>query len=607
MKKITLFEIRLDQDVLVLRGDPSEAHGAQLTGKIVISCTEPLNMKSLTIKIAALQTVRFSDLAHGPFGASSKLHKKENVLYSDRLVPIGEKTVLQAGNHEIPFSWILNGDAPESVEGFREANILWNMHAHLERSIYQTDAHTHKHFRVIRTLPYTALEFSQTMAVENVWPDKLEYTISTPSKAVVFGSHIPIQVRLSPLLKGLQPVKLSVALKETFELNGIRGTGSTRTILQRELDGRDDPPSDEDDGCWIWNEKIVLPRRLADCLQDCDVGNIKIRHKVRFAIQLKNPGGHISELRATLPVMFFISENYLVNDQNEVPEITTQVTSESEISAPPRYEQHKLDALFEGIDLDMYLSQANSPFTLSRTPSAENLYRLRHARGSGHNLVQASGLAPLTPLSSTSGNSSPVFGHDASTSRSSIASSGSVSGLPSILTPHGHADLVDRLQRANQRPAGSSGSLNALANSTSWTNPPSGRESPTMEHEERVSISPSSSPLLPPLDMDEMNKVPSYSTAIRAPMRNLSFETPPTYERIPSDPPSRVTSSQSLVEMLARPSLSRSSSSSSESAAAHSPTSPSRRSNDSQSPEASSPHKSPSKRTPRLFSTRWRG
>ncbi|KAF3909358.1 hypothetical protein AA313_de0200474 [Arthrobotrys entomopaga] len=73
-----------------------------------------------------------------------KLLKHENVLFSNRKAPIGEKTVIPAGNHEYPFEWILNGNAPESVEGFKEAGILWDIHAHLERSVLVSDAHTSK-------------------------------------------------------------------------------------------------------------------------------------------------------------------------------------------------------------------------------------------------------------------------------------------------------------------------------------------------------------------------------------------------------------------------------------------------------------------------------
>ncbi|KAF3909566.1 hypothetical protein AA313_de0205345 [Arthrobotrys entomopaga] len=423
------------------------------------------------------------------------------------------------------------------------------------------------------------------MAVENIWPNKVEYTVSTPSKAVVFGSFIPIEVRLTPLLKGLSVAKVTVALKEMYELAPhVKQISGTRHISEVEFSGWEESnPTDEEDGAWRLREKVFLPQTLAKCLQDCEVGKIKIRHKLKFAIQLKNPDGHLSELRATLPIMIFISQHYLTNEHNEVPEYTNRVTSDLEISAPPRYEQHQLDTLYDGIDLDMYLSRANSPTQLSRTGSAENLQQQ----------IQHSG---LTPLSSLSGTSSPMF-YDHSTSRSSNVS-GSSAG-PSLMTPHGHADLVARLQRAHQRPAESSGSLNAMANSTSWTNPSSGRQSPNPDSPVEGHASLSSSPTM---DMATMCKVPSYSTAIKTPTRNLSFESAPAYEQVVSRPPSRVGSAPNLSTMAERPTLSRSSSSSGRSS--QGPV------EESHNPEGGSQGTSPrhnAHRTPKLFSPRWRG
>ncbi|KAK6512293.1 hypothetical protein TWF481_001183 [Arthrobotrys musiformis] len=587
MKKITLFEIRLDEDVLVIRGDASEAPAVQLSGRIVIACTEPVNVKSLSVKLSCSQSV--NEIFHGPFGPTMKLFKHDGVLFSDRKVQIGEKTVIPAGNHEYPFQWILYGSAPESVEGFSEASILWDLQAHLERSVYLSDVHASKHFRVVRTLPHTALEFSQTMAVENVWPNKIEYTVNTPCKAVVFGSFIPIEIKLTPLLKGLTVSKILISLKESYELMPHAGKeiNGTRNILDIEYPGWDDPPSDEDDGSWVLHEKIFLPQTLAKCLQDCEVGKIKIRHKLKFAIQLKNPDGHISELRATLPIMLFISQHYLVNDQNQVPEITSHVCAEDETAAPPRYEQHQLDTLYEGVDLDMYLSRTNSPVLLSRSGSAENLQQL-HSAG-------------LTPLSSLSGTSSPMFAQDVSTSRSSNVSSSYGTSHPSLLTAHGHADLLARLQRAHQRPAGSSGSLNAMANSTSWTNPSSGRQSPNPDSPTLEAHSLSSSPNAT-LNMAVISRVPSYSTAIRTPTRNLSFESSPAYERVASGPPSRITSSTNLADMAERPSLSRSSSSSGHSGRGQA----SSEEHHSSEGHSTPPSTAPAHRAPKLFTPRWR-
>ena len=36
---------------------------------------------------------------------------------------------------------------------------------------------------------------------------------------------------------------------------------------------------------------------------------IVVKHRLRLGIQLRNPGGHVSELRANLPVFVYISAN----------------------------------------------------------------------------------------------------------------------------------------------------------------------------------------------------------------------------------------------------------------------------------------------------------
>lgn len=41
---------------------------------------------------------------------------------------------------------------------------------------------------------------------------------------------------------------------------------------------------------------LHLPKSLTKCLQDADTKGIKIRHKLKFRVQLHNPDGHVSEV-----------------------------------------------------------------------------------------------------------------------------------------------------------------------------------------------------------------------------------------------------------------------------------------------------------------------
>lgn len=78
---------------------------------------------------------------------------------------------------------------------------------------------------------------------------------------------------------------------------------STRTIKT------DDYELNEDEQLEILDETVEgfqfarsldLPQSLSRCLQDADVRGIKIRHKLKFRIQLHNPDGHTSEVCRSL-------------------------------------------------------------------------------------------------------------------------------------------------------------------------------------------------------------------------------------------------------------------------------------------------------------------
>lgn len=160
-----------------------------------------------------------------------------------------------------------------------------------------------------------------SQSVENVWPNKIEYSISTPTKAVVFGTSIRVDFKLIPLLKGLRIGQIVSQLIESHDLtlnpedpDSIRNTyKSTRTILN------DEHEVDEESGLDVIDEMaegyqftryLDLPKTLARCLQDTDTRGIKIRHKLKFRVQLLNPDGHVSEVRIfhfpTLTDLFLI-------------------------------------------------------------------------------------------------------------------------------------------------------------------------------------------------------------------------------------------------------------------------------------------------------------
>ena len=216
-------------------------------------------------------------------------------------------TVLAAGNYEFPFEYMLPGDTCETLEGIPEASISYRLKARVVRSRLASDIHTYKHVRVIRTLEPSALEFLHAMSVENIWANKVEYSITVPQKAVVFGGTLPLEMRLTPLLKGLELGDIHARLMEIRDCVATSSSSRNKECrFEREV-GKwkfgaathhwHDTIEDTGQEGWIIEKKLDLPKKLRQCVQDFTRHNIKVRHKVKLTVALKNPDGHISEVR----------------------------------------------------------------------------------------------------------------------------------------------------------------------------------------------------------------------------------------------------------------------------------------------------------------------
>ena len=214
---------------------------------------------------------------------------------------------------------VIPGSTPESLEGLPDSWVIYRMKATIERGVLQQNHIARKQVRIVRSLDPTALELAHTMvwatnrkknqandsqSVENLWPDKLQYSLSTPMKAVIFGSNICVNFKLIPLLKGLKIGPITTELVEKQDLN-IRGpkvmTRSrqvVRKICKDEYNIPDETPVDDIEGQegFQFSRSLPVPHSLKRCVQTADLTGIKVRHSLMFNVQLNNPDGHISEV-----------------------------------------------------------------------------------------------------------------------------------------------------------------------------------------------------------------------------------------------------------------------------------------------------------------------
>ncbi|KAK9314620.1 hypothetical protein V1522DRAFT_408605 [Lipomyces starkeyi] len=518
---LSLFDIRLysaDHDVIIVRGTPDESAGVLLKGAVVLSLLESVSVKRISLRLYGTIRMNWQETVQSSRGLSQRTNRYEKVIYEHTwnfLDWDGNRNTshtIGQGNYEYPFEVILPGSISESVEGLEGGSVIYKMKVIVERGRFANNLIKKKHIRVVRTLGPEALELSQTMSIENVWPNKVDYCISIPSKAVPIGSATPVHLLLQPLLKGLRLGQIVIVLKEYYTLHIPHGPGhaSVRTVSQVTLPapevGEDEIPGE----IWDIRDFFQIPPNLTKCTQDCDIpGFIEVRHKLKFAVSLKNPDGHVSELRASLPIALFISPNVPVNDGGE--EIRLQpLNDDSESTAPPRYDDHIYDRLWE----DISLSGSNTPIT-----SGANTPHIRSRRNSGEN-SEALGFtaldqqraqlqAGLSALAMNQANSQSTDSYFPSRQSGSVTPLGAMTPLTNI-HDDGTVGFVGLDQATNWH----------LSRGTSpMESPVMGTMTPAGSDDGRLE-----------LDLSALSKVPSYTTAIRTPVPEDSPVGLPSYD-----------------------------------------------------------------------------
>lgn len=459
----------------------------------------------------------------------------------------GRTENLPSNNYSWPFDLVLDGTLPESVEGMKDAYIVYRFKAEIGRKRAK-DIVVRKPLRIVRTLGSSALELSHAMSVENIWPNKIEYSISTPSKAVIFGSFLQVEFKLIPLLKGLTIGNISTQLKEEHEFVvdpewGVHALNGGQMKDDRVI-AYDNYTLDTDKDLQIIDEAaegfqfsryLELPKSLTKCMQDCNVKGIKVRHKIKFNVQLHNPDGHISELRANLPVSLYISESLPLNENNDLVDQTPQagraaVENDMNHSAPPLYGEHQLDQLYGDQQFEAVysgyrtpgaaLSSTGTPYSHSRNISSENLASLSgvvdgnidstHVSASAlqHRLQDLRRTDRVVPTIARDDHDQPSNG--SLSRRGSLPHSNSLPHTNSL--PRSNGDYFVGINESD-----TSGHQSRGTASGRTSQPESNDVSRRTSNEDQDHTSGTATPFFHTDHFEDLAKVPSYSTAIRTP------------------------------------------------------------------------------------------
>ena len=145
--------------------------------------------------------------------------------------------------------------------------------------------------------------------INNTWAGKVQYNVSLVKKGVAIGSTIPIVVLIVPIAKGLSLKCINGSIVQHFHMNHPGGNSPEweQIIAKQAMPIPTTTGVDQ----WLVKTHFKVPGSLKNICQTCTLKNgiIQVKHRLRISIQLKNKEGHVSELRANLPIYVYISAN----------------------------------------------------------------------------------------------------------------------------------------------------------------------------------------------------------------------------------------------------------------------------------------------------------
>lgn len=292
--------------------------------------------------------------------------------------------LLPKGNYSMPFHIRLPADISESVEGLSRAKLRYKFECSIERGRLEKDFTTARHVRIVRTLHPQNMNLVSLIEFSNTWAGKLEFSVTLPHKALALGTKMPIKLIIVPLVKGLSFKGMWAEIVQHSCMRSLSGDSPMfQNITEKhKIECHD---SDIHDDHWVIKGHYQLPCSLQDVTQSCDLKGscINVKHRVRVLIQIKNADGHVSELRANMPIQLYISPNhgkvttrhleiephhgYFTSDADPEREDVIfnnhrddndddsaedgsgeeNVSDFNSNSAPPLYQQHYADAVYD--------------------------------------------------------------------------------------------------------------------------------------------------------------------------------------------------------------------------------------------------------------------
>ncbi|TFY59501.1 hypothetical protein EVG20_g7767, partial [Dentipellis fragilis] len=235
-EKLPNIEIVVTSDLLLLKGVGVDVAPALLQGHVVVNLAESTAIKEITLHFRG--KARLPPPANEPcvcpffsFFPPLTPPQSHHQQQPDDLPRLQPRLVFPRGSQEaqpysqgrrhlFPFQLNIGGSLPSTINtnAFGGASVHYKLRAVATRPGFAHNLQTQIPISIARSFAPEALEYQQTLEIENTWPEKLMYSIMIPHKAWAAGDTLTAVVKLSPLAKGVRVLHVTTTLNETVKL-----------------------------------------------------------------------------------------------------------------------------------------------------------------------------------------------------------------------------------------------------------------------------------------------------------------------------------------------------------------------------------------------------
>ncbi|KAF6763278.1 hypothetical protein DFP72DRAFT_801526 [Ephemerocybe angulata] len=218
-------DIVLDTPYLTLKGTGPDVEPTRLSGNVILYLAEATSIKEITLQ--------FRGKARIPVPANESLINNQTALtyvichhnWSFLEGSAKHTRTLKAGRHFFPFHLEVGGSLPSSISTpvLGGASVAYKLRAVATRPLLSHNLQSMIAVPLIRSFTPEALEYQQTLEIENTWPEKLMYSVVLPQKAWGTGDTLGSLVKLCPLSKGVVVETILMNLLEITKIYARSG------------------------------------------------------------------------------------------------------------------------------------------------------------------------------------------------------------------------------------------------------------------------------------------------------------------------------------------------------------------------------------------------